>query len=68
MRVAHSAHAVLKARLVNQSVFTRTAEAVGLNGGDDSGCDGLVPFDDNCWEIWPSSRLVVSVELGCNSG
>src|SRR6266404_1026511 len=29
MRVAHSAHAVLIPRLMNQSALTRTAEAVG---------------------------------------
>lgn len=58
MRVAHNAQAVLKARLVNQRVFTRTADAGGLNGellAVDDGCDELVPFDDNCWEIWVSS-------------
>jgi hypothetical protein len=58
MRVAHSAQAVLKARLVNHRVFTRKAEAEGLNEdllGGDEGCDEPVPFDDNCWEIWESS-------------
>jgi hypothetical protein len=57
-----------------------TAEAGGLNGGYDrsrrvewrivsrnDSCNDPVPFDDNCWEIWVSSRFVVSVELGCNS-
>ena len=58
MRVAHSAQAVVIARLVNQREFTRTAEAGAWN--DDSlagdGCEEPDPFD------W------VLVESGCNSG
>ena len=58
MRVAHSAQAVLVARLVNHRTFTRTTEELGWNGdvlAEGNGCDEPVPFVDSCWEIWVSS-------------
>jgi hypothetical protein len=54
--VTHTALTMLMARLLNHSVFTRTAEAVGLKEGwlgRVKDADVSVPFDrvDNCWEI-----------------
>ena len=68
MRVAHRAQAVLVARLVNHRMFTRTAKAGGWNEDALAGEFEPVPFDDNCWKIWVSSWLLVSIESGCNSG